>query len=685
MSDKASYTAADSLPVKLLKDERVISSINDRHIIPPIHIQFLPTNKCNLNCPFCSCANEDRNIEMSLFKAMEIIDICKDLGTKAVTITGGGSPCLHPNINEIIEHFIHCGIEVGLVDNGLALEKIKPEILNKVTWCRISHADFRSFSDKYEEKLKKVIASAPDVDWAFSYVVSKTPNIYGIIKAINFSNDHNFTHIRLVADLFNPEEIDMDRVKNIIDAFGVDDEKVIYQNRSEPTKGGDCYIGFLKPVISADYQVYNCCIEENESVIIEKNGVLSPVAIKDVNEGDFAYGNGRVLKKFDSGFKDGLKITLQNNRSIYVSKDHIMIKPKNINITHKIKKEIDYYELDEVVADKLRVGDLIPVKYNLENSYSTCEIDDDDLYLYGAYLAEGWCQKKSNGFGFMLGLHETEKKDKLVKILGDSVNVYERRTGWQIMCHDKEVKGVISQFGENGYFKQIPDFIFSLSREQKEYFLKAYFDGDGHLVKPSKSRNGYLIVFSTISKKLASDLILLLATIGVHATLSEVERDHMVIEGRDVSCHNIFRVKIGGDYNFEKLTLWDEIKRVSPSGRSPKRALGFLKDGDTMLVPIKKIEECGEIKCFDIMVEGTHKFYSSFGILTHNCGVQYYKKDAPKKLPIELSLGSAFDMKDIVARSSKPANGNICEICYYSDYNNILGAMMKNVEHINFV
>lgn len=259
MSDKSSYTAADSLPVKLLKDERVISSINDRHIIPPIHIQFLPTNKCNLNCPFCSCANEDRNIEMSLFKAMEIIDICKDLGTKAVTITGGGSPCLHPNINEIIEHFIYCGIEVGLVDNGLALENIKQETLNKVTWCRISHADFRSFSDKYEEKLKNVISMSPDVDWAFSYVVSKTPNIYGIIKAINFANDNNFTHIRLVADLFNPEEIDMDRVKNIIDAFGVDDNKVIYQNRNEPTKGGDCYIGFLKPVISADYQVYNCC------------------------------------------------------------------------------------------------------------------------------------------------------------------------------------------------------------------------------------------------------------------------------------------------------------------------------------------------------------------------------------------------------------------------------------------
>ena len=259
MSDKLSFTAADTLPVKLLRDERVISSINDNKKIPPIHIQFIPTNKCNLKCPCCSCANEDREIEMSLFKAMEIIDICKDLGTRAVTITGGGSPCLHPNINEIIEYFIQSGIEVGLVDNGLALDNIKPEILNKVTWCRISHADFRPFTDNYEEKLKEVIKSAPDVDWAFSYVVSKTPNIYGILRCINFANDHNFTHVRLVADLFNPEEIDMVRIKNIVTAFGADDSLVIYQNREHPEQGGDCYICFLKPVISADYQVYNCC------------------------------------------------------------------------------------------------------------------------------------------------------------------------------------------------------------------------------------------------------------------------------------------------------------------------------------------------------------------------------------------------------------------------------------------
>ena len=260
-----SYIDEDTLPIKLLRDERVISSINDNKKIIPVHIQFIPTNKCNLECPSCSCANEDRDTEMSLFKAMEIIDICKDSGTRAVTITGC-APCLHPNINEIIEYFIKSGIEVGLVDNGLALDNISPGTLNKMAWCRISHADFRPFTEKYEEKLKEVIKSAPDVDWAFSYIVSKTPNIYGILRCINFANDHNFTYIRLVADLSNSEEIDMVRIKNIISAFETDDRLVIYQNRECPEQGGDCYVCFLKPVISAGYQVYNCCGVQSEEL-----------------------------------------------------------------------------------------------------------------------------------------------------------------------------------------------------------------------------------------------------------------------------------------------------------------------------------------------------------------------------------------------------------------------------------
>lgn len=256
---KNSFTAADSLPVKLLQDEDVLLSIKKKGVIPPAHVQFYPTNKCNLNCPFCSCAEDDRFSEMNIGAAKKAIDTCASLGTKAVTISGGGEPLMHPSINELISYFLFKGIKVGLVSNGLLFNKINTDLFKYVTWCRISNADFRTFSNKYKETLLGVIKKCPQVDWAFSHVVSKDPNIEEICEIIDFANENNFTHVRLVADLFEPHNVDLDFVKKEIKKYKVDDSLVIYQGRQYPERGGDCYICYLKPVIGADMNVYSCC------------------------------------------------------------------------------------------------------------------------------------------------------------------------------------------------------------------------------------------------------------------------------------------------------------------------------------------------------------------------------------------------------------------------------------------
>ena len=197
---------------------------------------------------------------MELYEAKRIIKMFAENGCKSVTLTGGGETLLHPNISEIIESFIHYNIEVGLVTNGTLLHKnINLETLNKVTWCRISNGDFRTFDLNYETSLEKVVNCCPDVDWAFSHVVSKEPNIDEIERVLTFANNHFFTHVRLVADLFETENVDLGYVKHCVSVDGYNDSKVIYQGRKEPEHGGDCYICWLKPVISADSKAYFCC------------------------------------------------------------------------------------------------------------------------------------------------------------------------------------------------------------------------------------------------------------------------------------------------------------------------------------------------------------------------------------------------------------------------------------------
>jgi len=256
---RTSYTAADSLPIKVLLDSDLVKVAKEQRIISPIHIQMIPTNRCNLKCSFCSCSERAKELELDFELMKRIIDKCKALGTKAVTLTGGGEPLLYRHFNDMVEYYVKSDIKVGLVSNGMALHKADSTVLNKVTWCRISNGDDRSFTDKYYETLSSVVKNAPNVDWAFSHVVSTKPNLYEISRVVEFANRHNFTHVRLVADLFHPGDVDMTGIREYLHEKNISDERVIYQNRKEYTQGGDCYIGYLKPLIGADGRVYLCC------------------------------------------------------------------------------------------------------------------------------------------------------------------------------------------------------------------------------------------------------------------------------------------------------------------------------------------------------------------------------------------------------------------------------------------
>jgi len=253
--ESASFTAASVFPAKLLG-----MKFKDG-IIPPVHVQLNPTNICNLNCPFCSCANRNKTESLPLEKAKEIMVSFKVLGCESVTITGGGEPLLHPEIDELLEMIHNMSIEIGLVTNGTAFDKVKPKNLNKLIWCRISHADHRPFTKEYQKSLGDAILKAQGVDWAFSYVIGKNPNYDTLQKVIEFANFYEFTHVRIVSDLLDLRHCpDIFAVEEEMKKRGVDDRIVIYQGRKRFLRGcKDCWISLLKPVVSATGELFPCC------------------------------------------------------------------------------------------------------------------------------------------------------------------------------------------------------------------------------------------------------------------------------------------------------------------------------------------------------------------------------------------------------------------------------------------
>lgn len=246
-----SFTAADvDIPIKVLHDSELVESISENKFIFLRHLQLCPTNRCNLNCKFCSCGDREKKLELSFDEIKSILDASKAAGCLALTVTGGGEPLLHKDINEVISYSYSIGINVGLVTNGVFLKNLK----ETPSWCRISFDSDRTFSD-IEQSVTEAVTLHPSTDWAFSYVLHN--GVGDIRKVVKFANAHDFTHVRVVCDIFAPNEDMLRDARRELEGI---DQKVIYQPRSQPSHGSKkCWVSLLRPTIGADGHVYPCC------------------------------------------------------------------------------------------------------------------------------------------------------------------------------------------------------------------------------------------------------------------------------------------------------------------------------------------------------------------------------------------------------------------------------------------
>jgi MoaA/NifB/PqqE/SkfB family radical SAM enzyme len=272
-----------------------------------------------LKCTFCSCAEREKGLEMPIWKIEEIAERYSYLGCKAVTITGGGEPLLHPYINEAISIFSRNNIKVGLVTNGLLINLLSKDSIAMLEWIRISFDDSRDFR---EVKQPLDILPHDTADWSFSYVVSREPNIEKISDVVRYACEKTFTHVRLVSDLLDIEHApDMEDVKAKISQL-VYDGLVIYQGRKSYSLGSkQCYISLLKPVVNTDGSIYPCCgaqyaLDDDTRAYNEKMLMGDMVLSKAMYE-EQAYFDGSKCKKcYYSEYNEVLKslITKVNHK-----------------------------------------------------------------------------------------------------------------------------------------------------------------------------------------------------------------------------------------------------------------------------------------------------------------------------------------------------------------------------------
>jgi MoaA/NifB/PqqE/SkfB family radical SAM enzyme len=99
----------------------------------PIWAQLKITERCNLNCAYCTEHNNNGK-HVPLATVTGWIIKCRELGVQHVDFIGG-EPLMHPDFVEILDYARCMGMNTGLTTNGFLLNK---EYLQKLVDNRIS-------------------------------------------------------------------------------------------------------------------------------------------------------------------------------------------------------------------------------------------------------------------------------------------------------------------------------------------------------------------------------------------------------------------------------------------------------------------------------------------------------------------------------------------------------------------
>jgi len=238
------YTATDS---KLLKHPDRLAEIK-LGVWKPITLELAPTNKCNLDCVFCSVKNRDKTQKLQYNELIPVLEDFKFLGLKSIELTGGGDPTLYPKINQLIEWIsTNTTWSIGLITNGIALSNIRNKNLDKLEWLRVSLNSLDYVNSVQIPQIKGTLG--------FSYVWNDyTDPKTALATLAAYKEKYNADYVRIVPDCLSTtsQEFFKQKIAPKITQDGFFAQSKPY---SIPEK---CWWGYLKPFLNADGFIYRC-------------------------------------------------------------------------------------------------------------------------------------------------------------------------------------------------------------------------------------------------------------------------------------------------------------------------------------------------------------------------------------------------------------------------------------------
>ncbi len=96
----------------------------------PYHVEFHPQDRCNVNCFFCSTASLRGKDEIPIPRFEELLGELREMGTRAIRLSGGGEPLFHRKIEDFLRAIRASGLPIeNLTTNGVLLRSNLAELL----------------------------------------------------------------------------------------------------------------------------------------------------------------------------------------------------------------------------------------------------------------------------------------------------------------------------------------------------------------------------------------------------------------------------------------------------------------------------------------------------------------------------------------------------------------------------
>jgi len=376
-------------------------------------------------------------------------------------------------------------------------------------------------------------------------------------------------------------------------------------------------------------EAYMNCLSVSSMVMTEK-GLRK---ISDIKEGDLIYAFDQkthqlVLKEcsgvFDNGVKDVYELSTLHH-SIKATSNHPFLvlkrngRGKKASFIWKTLEEVrtgdKVITLKNVEAGDSHVFKFVKVKagdYKV-NRIRDVEIPRSssvDLMKYlGIYVGDGWIRPKKAEVGFAVPEGSEARKAVAELQLGIFATPIHRQDKNYVYANSVNIARFIESMGFNcgAKNKAIPEWVFTLPKEEKEGFVEGLMLSDGY-----KTNNSYRYV--SASSDLLKGLRLLLQTMGYR-----VDKIHKQTKPKGAHC--VYR-KLLKDSTYGYICFSKKGSRNSKKYPNQYRYQNPLIENEYFdTEKVTGIRLAGKEPTLDLRVEGEHNFIAD-GIVVHNTGVQ---------------------------------------------------------------